>query len=144
MYVMATTETTEPVESNDGRIGTHDGEPVYFTKHVVGPGPDNDRWDERTPWWSVSPEKAFANAITVTDFHHDVFSLQNAQEADAVRYYQGRSEHGEHGILFMLLYDYVEECYRVVTVLDREMIDWSPIRAHLRELGEVVNPSSEA
>lgn len=84
-----------------------------------------ERWDERTPAGSVAPERAFDDAIDVSEL------ADRIGDADRVRYYYGETDAGDgYAALFMVLRrpEASDVCR---TVLVPERVNHGPTRAYL-------------
>lgn len=100
---------------------------VRFTNHAA------ERWDERTPAWSTSPEQALRDSISCEWLHKEAFAPQSANKVpDVVRYYAERDdsedETKEYDVLFM------EVDRRITTVYVIEFIEHKPVLGYLNVL----------
>ena len=94
----------------------------YMTDHAL------ERWDERTPATSVSPEHAWEHGVDVTPIAEFVRPPGSPVIADRVRYYydpRPSDEGGRYGALLVVADDVIK------TVYEPSMINHGPSRAYL-------------
>jgi hypothetical protein len=96
-----------------GAQWTADGDP-FLTGHAV------DRWDERTPAWSVAPETALQDAVRVPELvGWDSFFPKNG---DSLYVYLGQADADVAGRPWFAA-GFVERGGCVLTTLTPEMLD---------------------
>lgn len=89
-----------------------------MTDHAV------DRWGQRTPVHSVSPETAFERSVDVSEIRENLTD-RGGQTPERVHYFYEPSEEGSYAAVF-LVRDGV-----IVTIYDRSSIKHGPTRAYL-------------
>jgi len=70
---------------------------VAMTDHAA-----YDRWDERTPAWSCSPEHAYEHAIKISDLRMQAFQDRGGQTPDRVRFWAERNGPRRYGVVFIV------------------------------------------
>lgn len=80
--------------------GRHDR--PRLSEHVIGPGADNDRWDERTPSWSRSPEYAYTSGVPVFELKPEAFRSQSGVVPDRVRVFGEHTDRGQYAALILI------------------------------------------
>lgn len=71
------------------------------------------RWDERTPWWSRSIEYAYTAGVPIFEFRSVAFRDKDGNEPDRVRVFGENTEHGKYAALMFIVNDAVTTVYPV-------------------------------
>ncbi|ELY91432.1 hypothetical protein C484_10406 [Natrialba taiwanensis DSM 12281] len=111
--------------SNRERWKLHSDHDTRLSDHVLF-----DRWDERTPEDSVSPEEAFDRLIDVSTIRSHVED-NGGQTPHSCRFFYDLDASDPYGVLF-LIHHYNDGCNRICrTIYTVDMIDHGPTRAYL-------------
>lgn len=96
--------------------GRHDR--PRLSEHVIGPGENNDRWDERTPSWAHSPEYAYIHGVEVENLSMDAFTSPSGNTPDRVRVFGERTERGQYAVVILIcngcwttVYELSDSCF---------------------------------
>lgn len=84
------------------------------------------RWDERTPWWSRSIEYAYNCGVPVFEFRDIVFRSSDENDPDQVRVFGENTEHGKYGVMLFI----EEKSLVTVYPIDRAFLS-KPVKAYL-------------
>lgn len=72
-----------------------------------------DRWDDRTPWWSHSIEYAYQVGVPIFEINYTAFAQQDGEKPDLVRVFGEHTEHGVYAVLLFIVNDCLTTVYRV-------------------------------
>lgn len=124
--------STKYTVSGRERWRLNSGHNVRLSDHAL------ERWDDRTPEDSSSPEHAFDNAVDVSELRENL--VDNAgQVPDKAYYWYEKTGTASYGIVF-LVHRYPETTDICKTVYKVGFIDHGPTRAYLAAYNHEFEP----
>lgn len=92
----------EPVRWRSKRWTNSRHDRPWLSHHVVGPGHDNDRWIDRTPSWSRSPEYAYDHGVEITRIDLMAFADRDGNPPDRVRVFGEHTDRGVYAVIMLM------------------------------------------